>query len=191
MYVGDTMKLHLPAFLSRVAIEYDALQHLPDEPIVRASYDALCDALAPQFALLAAQVQIRFTAVDPYPTSAAMFADLERGRLSVYTVADLPTVHPLRRVHSATAQPYNVIFRAVHDGLAHFPERNQFGPIGEFRAFKAHCRMLAGNVRAMHALATETLGQNAIYQRDKTFAEQKADLLPWSIVRQALTEVSA
>lgn len=182
--------LRLPAFLARVAAEYDALSHRPEDTHVRACYDALCDALAPQFALLAAQVQIRFTAVDPYPSSAAMFADLDAGRLSVYTVADLPTRHPLMRVHPATAQPYNVIFRAVHDGLAHYPGRFGFGPKGEFQAFKTHCRMMVGNVAAMHALATETLGQNAWYQSRLTFASQKAALLPWLTVRQALTEVS-
>jgi hypothetical protein len=187
----------LSAFLLRVAAEYDTLSHTPEDTRVRASYDALCDALAGQFSRLASEVQIRFTAVDPYPTSAAMFDDIHAGRLSVYTVADLPHRHPMLRVHPATAQTYNVIFRAVHDGLAHYPGRHTFGYRGEFAAFKAHCRLMAGNVPAMHALATETLGQNAWYNfgpkpgkaYGKIFAPQKAALLPWSIVRQALTEV--
>lgn len=191
--------LRLPAFLTRVAAEYDTLSHRPEDVAVRASYDTLCDALAVQFSRLSALVQIRFTAVDPYPSSAAMFADLEQGGLSVYTIADLPHRHPLLRIHPATAQPYNVIFRAVHDGLAHFPERLPFSYRGEFAAFKAHARMLAGNVSAIHALATETLGQNAWYNFStrnlgnfrRVFAPQYAALLPWGTVREALTEVSA
>lgn len=210
--------LRLPAFLSRVAAEYDTLNHVPQSPAVRVAYDALCEALDSQFTTLCGLVSVRFTSVDPYPTSAAMFADIDRGQLQVFTGSDLPATHPLSRVagiyregyhagdscnarcnHSATAITYNLIFRAVHDGLAHYPERNTFGYRGEFAAFKAHARMLAGNVPAIHALATETLGQNAWYNFSrrnlgnfrKVFAPQYAALLPWATVRQALTEVSA
>jgi hypothetical protein len=193
--------LRLPAFLSRVAAEYDTLSHTPENPAVRAPYDALCDALAVQYAQLSALVQIRFTAVDPYPSSVAMFDDLAHGRLSVYTVADLPSDHPFTR-RNVNGQTYNSIFRAVHDGLAHFPGLHPFSYRGEFAAFKAHARMLAGNVPAIHALATETLGQNAWYNfskrntafvrfgSPKVFAPQYAALLPWGTVREALTEVN-
>jgi hypothetical protein len=192
--------LHLPAFLSRVAAEYDTLSHRPHDTDVRQGYLALCEALDAQFTTLLGLMAVRFTTVDPYPTSGAMFDGIERTHtLDVYTAADLPINHPLAMTHEATGQTFNSIFRAVHDGLAHFPGRHTFGYRGEFAAFKAHARMLAGNVPAIHALATETLGQNAWYNFSrrnlgnvrKQFAPQYAALLPWSTVRQALTEVSA
>jgi hypothetical protein len=192
--------LRLPAFLTRVASEYDALPHVPHDATVRVCYDALCEALDAQFATLSGLVDIRFTAVDPYPTAQHMFNDVgNHSRLYVFTGSDMPDNHPLQ-AGSRYGFTYNELFRAIHDGLAHFPERNNFSAYGEFRAFRAHCRLLAGNVRAMHALATETLGQNAwcnfgevnrnLEQVDQRFAEQKAGLLPWSTVRQALTEVT-
>jgi hypothetical protein len=185
--------LRLPAFLTRVASEYEALSHRPHDTDVQAAYHSLCECLDAQFHTLCGLVDIRFTSVDPYPTSAAMFADVaENRRLKVYTVADLPSFHPMGQLHPS-GQTFNAIFRAVHDGLAHYPGRNSFGYCGEFAAFKAHCRMMPGNVKAMHALATETLGQNAVYNFGDirgTFAPQYAALLPWSTIRQALTEVS-
>lgn len=195
--------LRLPAYLARVAAEYDQLHHEPHTPIVRLAYAALCEALAVQFNVLSSLMAVRFTTVDPYPSSAAMFADCDQERLSVYTVADLPINHPLAMTHEDTGQTYNSIFRAVHDGLAHYPERFPFNYRGEFAAFKAHARMLAGNVPAIHALATETLGQNAWYNFGREncrqralglaphYAPQHASLLPWYTVREALTTLCA
>jgi hypothetical protein len=186
-------------FMSDVAEQYSYLRHTPAELETKLAYALLKYELSRQYFELTERLTVEFSDVDPYPSSAAMFEDISAGRLIVYTCADMPVDHPFTELHTPTRQPYNVIFRAVHDGCAHFPERNNFSAIGEFRAFRAHCRLMPGNLRAFQALAAETLGQNSwvnfgyvnrtLEQSAQLYAEQKAALLPWRIVRQALTEV--
>ncbi len=187
---------------SRVADTYDALEHAPTDPAVTRAYAALCSALRLQYRELTSRVRVEFTTLDPYPTAAALFDDMADHMLTVYTLADLPAGHPFACIAPGYGwtTPYNLMFRAVHDGLAHYPGRHNFSALGEFAAFKAHARMLAGNVPAIHALATETLSQNCwvnfgrvnrgLEQSAQVYAPQKAALLPWNLVRQALTEVT-
>jgi hypothetical protein len=161
---------------------YGAGEHAPDNPLVRACYDRLKAELWQQFQTLRQSVDVTFTAFDPYATVGEMFADLTRSQLCVYTVADLPIDHPLRQL-APNAQSYNSVFRAVHDGLAHWSGRNPFHALGEFRAFQAHARLLSP--LAQWAVATETLGQQAYLRYGSTpgeFAPQKALLLPRRLV---------
>lgn len=180
--------------LRRVAAEQHTLIHTPDELAARKAYAALTDALSAQYDILSQFVNVEFTDRDPYPTSAQMFGDIAyRHRLKVYTVAELPAHHPFGAIHVSTGQTFNSIFRAVHDGLAHYPNRFTFGPVGEFQAFQAHARLLQGNTGAIHALATETLGQNAWFnfgprshENPKPYAPQVTGLLPWLLIVEAL-----
>lgn len=181
--------MRLEDFLKDVAREYDAL------PLVgfHAPYDILCRELDSQFDILRAFVQVKFTDVDPYKHSTDMFTDLALCQyLEVYRQATLPAGHPFERTQLLTGETYNTIFRAVHDGLAHFPNRHTFSMRGEFDAFRAHCRLLSPF--AQWAIATETLGQNAWYHfapnriGPKTFAPQKYALLSRGTVDRALTE---
>lgn len=179
----------LEDFLRDVAREYDAL------PVVgfHVPYAQLKKELAAQFELLHAYVAIQFVNDDPYRDSAKMFEDIEYCHsLFVYRTAYLPSGHPFTETHEPTGECYNTIFRAVHDGLAHYPKRHNFGMLGEFLAFRAHCRLLSP--LAQWAVATETLGQNAWYHfapgriGPKTFASQKYALLSRATVDRALTE---
>lgn len=176
-------------FLKDVAREYDAL---PIEGF-RAPYEQLMRELSAQFDVLSAFVHVSFTNRDPYLTPGHMFMDISQyRRLSVYRTAELPSGHPFLSVHGPTGETFNSIFRAVHDGLAHFPGRYPFTRAGEFDAFRAHCRVLSPI--AQWAIATETLGQNAWYHYapnrigPKTFAPQKYALLSRETVTRALTE---
>lgn len=187
----DTATLNL---MSRLARAQDTLVHSPEQLPISLAYRELKRALADQFQIVQAFVNVEFVSVDPYADSLQMFGDIRyRHRLKVYIGADMPRTHPLAATHPATGQTYNVIFRTVHDALAHYPERLAFGPIGEFRAFQAHARLLRGNTGAIHALATETLGANAWFnfgprshETPKPFAPQVADLLPWPMIVEAL-----
>lgn len=188
------MKSETETLLRRIAGMQGALSHQPDRLDVSRAYLALTRALSDQFQIVQAFVNVEFVSVDPYADSLQMFGDIRyRHRLKVYIGADMPHTHPLAATHPATGQTYNVIFRTVHDALAHYPERLSFGPVGEFRAFQAHARLMRGNMSAIHALATETLGQNALFnfglqahETPRPFAPQIADLLPWPMVVSAL-----
>lgn len=171
----------LPDYLQRVARDYDAAEHSPSHLSTLAHYATLKRELWNQYRVLEAFTRVTFTTTDPYGSSREMFESLDRGSLSVYSVADLPNGHPFSEV-APNGQLFNTIFRAVHDGFAHYPERNSFGMVGEYRAFLAHCRLLS--YISQLALFTETVGQNAWYhfgprahETPKPFAEQKAVIL--------------
>jgi len=140
------------------------------------SYEAFRVELIAQRRIIPVTVEPWPHAGQPYANSAEMFADVERGRLSVYAGGD---------DHPFLTRDENVMFRAVHDYFGHFVGRNSFGPLGEFRAWRAHCRMFSGG--AIPALTAETLGQNCwvnygpfshLPPAERPFAEQKASLLP-------------
>lgn len=164
---------------------YTAMPDDSDAAIVRHAYRALGQELTAQLDLLRAFVSVTFTSEDPYPTSVAMFDDIYlRRNMRVYTSNGPTFPHAFAHVEPTSGQTYNSVFRAVHDGLAHYPGRFGFGPLGEHRAFLAHARILSP--LATLALATETLGQNAFYYVHGTFAPQKFNLLPREVIAQAL-----
>lgn len=178
----------LARYLSRVAASYARAHHEPDNPAVRACYAQFARAIVAQFRLVQAFVTVTPVDVDPYPLSPAMWEDISRGRLSVYTYAELPAEHPMMSV--------NIPFRAVHDVLAHYPQRLRHDGLDaepgrdEFRAFRAHVRLMHGNADAIRALFTETVAQNATYHYGATpgtFAEQRATVLPHALICEALT----
>lgn len=134
--------------------------------------------------------------------SSAMFADIDRRKLRVFRGASIPQSHPMaHRLDSREANiacalltptpiapvTINDIFRAVHDGLAHYPGRHSFGMIGEFKAYKAHTLFLSPLAR--WAVATETLAQSACYYRGPNpgvYAPQKATLLPLGLIEMTV-----
>lgn len=189
---------NLNEFLTRVASVQGSLYHRPSDPVVATGYRALIAALTAQFQLLRAFVDVSFVDIDPYDSSAMMFTDIDcNRRLSVYRIAALPQDHPLAALH-ANGETYNSIFRAVHDGLAHYPGRNPFNFTGEFRAFQAHAALIGhSNTLALQALACETLGQNAWYNfgpnarvtdpKLRAFAPQVAALIPRGTLADALS----
>lgn len=178
----------LDDYLRTVARVYDAARHEPELWWVHTYYAHLKCELLSQFDLLSAFVSVSFTDVDPYGGSAEMFESVRRGSLAVYTGANMPSDHPFTELAPARiGQNYNTVFRAVHDGLAHYPERNSFGKLGEFKAFRAHARLLSWE--AIQALFTETVAQNSWYHfgpNPKSFAPQRATILPETLIRQAL-----
>jgi len=188
----------LSAYLSHVARAYAVAQHAPTLPDVARAYAAFTRAIEAQYRLLTAFVDVRFVASDPYPLSAPMWEDLSHGRLSVYTFADLPSAHPMRAPipYDGGEIAINLAFRAVHDAFAHYPERLHHDGLDaepgydEFRAFRAHVRLLHGNADAIRALFTETVAQNTTYHygaHPGTFPEQKACVLSESLIMRALT----
>lgn len=147
----------------------------------RYGYYVLAHMVRAQFhACARAGFTITADATDPYPDSAAMFADVDAFRLRVFRSVDGD--HPL-----LTGEE-NTMFRAVHDLFGHAMNRNSFGRIGEERAYWEHLRMFPAECRG--ALATETRGQNSYvnfgpdahwnrtHPEATRYAPQRAALMP-------------
>lgn len=184
----------LSTFLRRVAHTYATAQHTPRDPYTAECYCAFAQVLSAQYALLTAYVNVEFTDIDPYPTSEPMWHALGWGHLQVYTYADLPPDHLMNRQNSRGH--VNLMFRAVHDAFAHYPERLRHDGLDrepgydEFHAFRAHVRLMHGNLPAISALFTETVAQNASYHyglTPGTFPPQKAVILPQALILEAFS----
>lgn len=171
------------------AIAYDEMPHIPTHNDVVGSYGQLERAIRVQYnLLLMSGLDIRWhDGKHDYADSAAMFADLERGRLWTYRTqpGQLADDHPMQARY-AHGLILNDIFRAVHDVYGHYwGGRNSFGPKGEELAWLAHRSTM---VRGAHlALWCETRGQNTWTNRDehkhlplteRPYATQKAGIVP-------------
>lgn len=170
------------------AIAYDEMPHIPNHDTVRGSYGQLERVIRVQYNLLLIEgLDIRFhDGAHDYPSSAEMFADLERGRLWTYRTqpGQLADDHPMQARY-AHGLILNDIFRAVHDVYGHFGGRFSFGPRGEEQAWMAHRATMP---RGAHlALWCETRGQNTWTNREehwhlplteRPYATQKAGIVP-------------
>lgn len=175
----------------RVADYYEAAKSNPNDPKVKAAYDAFNNETHAQFEALKA-AGYTFTPVEhpeTYQDSQSMFKDVnENKHLDVWT-GGTPQ-------HGLMNPQQNFEFRAVHDVLGHTKSGGTFGHAGEEEAYKSHYAMYSPE--AQKAMATETRGQNAtvhfgkgtnnpketLYQDAGTggdnlnFPEQKAIVLP-------------
>jgi hypothetical protein len=162
------------AFSRRLAEAYMTMDSAPEARSVRRAYQAFILETLTQYRHLERYgVRVQVTRDDPYPTTAALIADVARGRLLVYATAQ--GEHPLM-----TAEE-NDLFRAVHDLFGHCATGRTFDRHGEEAAYRSHAEMYSPLAR--RALATETRGQNAVLIWTGSFQAQKAGLLPawaWS-----------
>jgi hypothetical protein len=182
-----------PKNMQKVADAYAKLEHQPDSPAVRKSYEALKKETKKQFDFITNDLKIKMEPWtgegQPYANSKEMMEDVAKNRrLYFFTGGDMPKDHPLAEIEPQSGLTYNDLFRAVHDVFGHAKEGFQFGPIGEENAFRTHARMFTPEARG--ALASETKGQNSFVNfgpkgkqnralPGKTeYAEQKAALLP-------------
>lgn len=173
-----------PAFATRIADAYAAMEHNPQDMDVRLAYAQLIEQTTAQYrALEAAGYQFWFfdENTDPYagnPWNAmrdlranqkmAVFAT-EAGFGSGDTdldVSDNPLMSDtgIEWSYGAPDGPKkrvlaNDLFRAVHDAFGHGLEGAGFRARGEENAWQAHARLFTG--RALGALTSETRGQNS------------------------------
>lgn len=193
-----------PAKGAQVAQAYEEMQHDPDNPHVRASYNALKGEVAAQYAHAKTNgYNFEFYPQDrdPYPNSPReAVLDLHHNKhMYVYPTSEgygmdeNPTNHPMLEDSGErwNGQPvtYNDQFRAIHDFYGHAKEGLGFRANGEDNAYRQHAAMFSP--LAQQALATETRGQNSYVnygpngmtnqtagQADTVFAPQKAGLMP-------------
>jgi hypothetical protein len=198
-----------PEFSKATADAYDAMPHAPEDPAVAAAYKAMGDETSDQFMFLRDQAGVKmepWTAEgQPYANSAEMMADVQKNNRLFYFPSEggfgstaAQGGNPLLQ-QGKSGIPINDEFRASHDYFGHAVEGNQFGPLGEERAYQAHRTMFPED--AVPALTTETRGQNSwvnsgahlrdeagnipkkgepgfVPPQNRPFAEQKTGLLP-------------
>jgi hypothetical protein len=198
--------------LKRVADHYDAAKSDPKDEQVKASYKALASEVLDQYhAMVRAgyEVQPWTGKGEPYKNSTDMVRDVAANKHLFYkptessfgqtegekSVSENPMLADSGIEIDGKTVPVNDIFRAVHDFFGHAKEGYQFGPRGEFNAWKAHSEMFTPE--AQGALAGETLAQNAwvnfgpqvrgkdIPLAERQFAEQKNISLPQNFIDEA------
>ena len=187
-----------------IANEYEAMEHAPNDPEVKAAYEALVKETYAQYeSMLDAGVQVEFNpsaGVDPYnnPRNATLDV-VNNNHLYVF-----PTDEGFGTSTASQGNPLmerspfmfgdrpalaNDVFRAVHDYYGHVKDGNGFRAKGEEHAWRSHSAMYSPLAR--RAMTTETRGQNSWVNfgpnaesnqtangNDTVFAEQKTGLLP-------------
>ena len=188
-----------------IAKAYDEMKHAPDDPKVKASYDAMIKETLDQFQdVKKTGLKIEFIKpgqADPYASSPRLAIMDARDNKHLWV---FPTDqgfghgnefqnHPLMRetdeVVDGRKLLANDVFRIVHDYFGHIKEGNGFRADGEENAWRQHAAMYSDLARG--AMTSETRGQNSwlnfgpqgeknrtAKSADTVYADQKAGLLP-------------
>ena len=158
---------------TQTANAYEAMKHTPNDPQVKASYEALVDEVERQYDFVTKQAGVK---VEPYNVKGdeanyanadAMRKDIaENNRLTYYPSDDgfglnapEELVHPMMG-RGKNGMRVNDMFRVIHDYFGHGVDKgNSFQRLGERRAFEEHSSMMPEEAKG--AMATETHGQNS------------------------------
>lgn len=160
----------------RIAAAYEAMPDNPNDPEVRAAYDAMAKETLDQYKdFVDAGFTIEIDNEEPYNNSQEMIDDLRNNnRIKIFSTEagfgsnpiteEQRQRNPLLRdsgIKDAKGNPLlvNDVFRAIHDFYGHAELGNSFGPKGEENAWNIHARMFSPLAR--RAMTTETRGQNS------------------------------
>ena len=191
----------------RIAQAFDEMKHDPQNPEVKAAYDALVKETTAQYkAVVDSGLKVEFIDFDktgdPYEGSPrAMTEDVRSNNhmwvfstrdgfgSSEFDPADNPLLAETEFEISGQKALVNDLFRVVHDYFGHVKEGVGFRAAGEENAWMAHMAMFSP--LAGRALTTETRGQNSWVNygpfaehnkmasgADTKYADQKIGLLP-------------
>lgn len=190
----------------RIAEAFDQMPHAPDDPKVKASYDAMIKETVDQYRELE-KMGIKFEPIppgmpDPYAASPRLAnKDFRDNKHLWYYPTDTGfgtsgadvSGNPLLRMTDIKINgkplPANDVFRIVHDVFGHFKEGVGFRADGEENAWRSHSAMYSDLARP--AMTSETRGQNSWVNygpngpknrsasaADTVYADQKTGLLP-------------
>lgn len=188
-------------------------KHQPEAPEVLRSYRAMARETIEQYnAMIAAGIKPEpyRGKGEPYASSEEMMRDVRENKHLYFLRTDnafgqgtQDAANPLLEKSGIKIGDFellvNDVFRVVHDYFGHTQQGLQFGPRGEFNAWKSHSRMYSDE--AQGAVAAETLAQNAwvnfgahlrradgsipkkgepdyVPPQDRPFGEQKNFLVP-------------
>jgi hypothetical protein len=188
----------------QIAQEYEQMQHNPNDPQVKASYEALINETKAQYDHLKKNgysYEFYPQGQDPYPKGPRQaIEDLRHNQhLYVYPTAsgfgqgnenlDHPLLGDSGERWNGQPVTHNDLFRAVHDTFGHATEGVGFRADGEDNAWRQHAAMYSE--LAKPAMTSETRGQNSWVnfgphgetnqtadQANTVYAPQKAGLLP-------------
>lgn len=198
-----------PARQKAIADWYHGATSSPNDPAVRASYEAMTHETKAQYdAAVKAGYKFEFYPEhgDPYPGGPSQAIDdlRENKHLYVYPTDEgfgsegkVTLNHPLLSDSGVKwgdrAVAHNDLFRAVHDFMGHFKEGVGFRADGEENAWRAHSAMYSDEARP--AMTAETRGQNSwvnygpygeanqtAKQSETVYADQKAVTAPEWVV---------
>jgi len=192
----------------RIAEAYENMKHAPEDPEVKAAYDALARETIAQYEFLKSKGYKFEWTTEPstYADHKILLDELDKGKPMRVFLSEggfgedagkypgHPLLAPSGIVEDGKELLVNDLFRAVHDYFGHGKPGSSFGARGEENAWRAHSVMFSPEARK--ALTTETRGQNSWVNygpkaqdnqaaikagrvsEDFTFADQKAGLLP-------------
>lgn len=158
-------------YLKTVTDFHDKAVHDPSSPTVVRSYSALARETIAQFKSLGGlKVETFHGDGEPYRNSKEMMRDVSENHHLWFFPTESgfgngDTIdHPMLAdtgLKTTDGHPLlvNDVFRIVHDFFGHTQHGFQFGPKGEYNAFREHAQMYSDT--ALPALAAETLAQNA------------------------------
>lgn len=162
----------------KLADAYEALEHRPNDPAVKRSYDALVRQVKAQWdhAKAAGYVLEPWNREgQPYDSSDDMMNDVRQNKhLWYFTGGDMPADHPLAKEDSESGETYNNMFRGIHDLYGHAKGGYQFGPRGEHNAWLAHCEMF--DEEAQPAMTTESAAQNSTVNYSKRLRDKNGNI---------------
>lgn len=163
----------------KIAQAFEDMKHDPNDPRVKASYDALSkEVLAQWQALKATGLKVEWIKPgqkDPYaasPRLAEMDVSLHNhwwgfptdqgfgtGPDAEKAIKDNPMLRMTNEMIDGKRASVNDIFRVVHDQFGHIKEGNGFRAEGEENAWRSHAAMFSELARG--AMTSETRGQNS------------------------------
>ena len=199
---------------SKIAAEYDLMEDAPNDPEVKAAYNAMIDETLAQYEeILRSGLNVQFIkGDDPYGNPRNAILDvINNNRMYVFstrdgygmdgiTQQDLASNPMLRETPYRTADGdpmlANDVFRVVHDYFGHIKNGVGFRARGEENAWQSHAAMYS--TLARRAMTSETRGQNSWVNfgpdaafnakangADTIYADQKVGLLPLWVSEEA------
>lgn len=188
-----------------IADEYDRMEHNPQDPNVKASYDAFKAETLKQYEHLVNNgfvMEFYPEDFDPYPKGPRQALEDIRDNKHLYVYptddgfgssgneyGDHPLLEQTGLQWNGKPVTYNDVFRGVHDVFGHGKEGVGFRWDGEDNAWRQHAAMYSE--LAKPAMTAETRGQNSwvnfgphgetnqtANQQETIYADQKAGILP-------------
>lgn len=198
-----------PEHSKAIAQAYEDMQHTPNDPATKASYEALIKETADQYQAIK-KTGLKIEPIpadmpDPYAANPRMaardvaennhlwFYPTEQGFGTLSKISDNPMLRKTGEKIGGHDLLANDMFRVVHDYFGHLKEGHGFRAAGEDNAWRTHAQMYSDIARP--AMTTETRGQNSWVNygphgeanrkasaADTVYADQKVGLLPeWTM----------
>jgi hypothetical protein len=166
---------------AKIANEFDSIKHDPNDPKVKASYQAMIDETVAQWKVIKETgLQVEWITEemleesgDPYAATPRLATEDIRRNNHFYVfptdfgfgsddeldVSDNPLLTYTEETIGGRKARANDVFRVVHDYFGHVKEGNGFRAGGEENAWRSHSAMYSDLARP--AMTMETRGQNS------------------------------